>query len=185
MQFATQEIASNLQNIAKIKGGVLTKADLCNAVRLSNLTIFPGDTQYSQNNSWTGAPLGYITVSRVHYVTGTESNEAEIKWCCRPHPDGFYYYGVNLFCNEVFSSETKIKSWKGTPADIYPDLKLSENETKIIIEHKFETNKTNSRIFGFYFLDPLKSYGVNDKLLFNSIVIFSPIPGAFSETPPQ
>ena len=60
MQFAAELIASNIQNIAKIKGSALTIEDSTEAIRLANLTTFPGITQYSQNSNWTGGPLRYI-----------------------------------------------------------------------------------------------------------------------------
>mgnify|MGYP001136309590 FL=1 len=183
MQFAVQEIASNLQNIARAKGTALTKNDLINAVRLANLSVFPGTTQYSQNSNWTGGPLGYISVTRVHYVKGTGPNEAEIKWYCRPHAEGVNNYAAALYTQEMLPIETKIKSWKGAPSDIYSDLRLSENEEKIIVEHNLVTDREDSGILGFYFLDFLKVR--TDARLFISSVIFSPVPGAFSETPPQ
>lgn len=185
MSFAAHEIASALQNIARIKGSAITSTDLNNAVRLANLSVFPGKTQYSQGNSWTGAPLGYISVTRVHYVEGTGPNKAEIKWYCRNHPLGVDKYYIDRHTSENYEGETKIQSWGGKPEDIYPSLKLAESEAKIIVEHRLETNKRDSRIFGLYLIDPLKSYGINNNSqLFNSIVIFSPVPGAFSATVP-
>lgn len=183
MSFAAHEIASTIQNIAKIKGGVVTRTDISNATHLANLSVFPGTTQYTSTDRWMDAPLGYIPLARIHYVVGTGSNEAKIKWMCRPYPCGMGLMRKEVYTSESYSTETKVKSWSGKPEDIYPDLKLDSNETKIIVEYKLETDKTDSKIFGFYLLDPLKSYS-KSRLLFNSIVIFSPIPGAFSATLP-
>ncbi len=184
MSFAAHEIASTLQNIARTKNSAITCTDLENAARLANLSVFPGTTQYSPTGGWVDAPLGYIPLTRIHYVVGTGSNEANVKWFCRLYPYGMGLIWREKFGGERFPTETKVTSWSGKPEDIYPDLKLSKNEVKIIVENKFETIKTDSRMFGFYLLDPLKSYKVPGQL-FNSVVIFSPVPGAFSETLPE
>ena len=112
---------------------------------------------------------------------GKAANQAEIKWCCRIYlGGGTNPYNCEKYSKEKYGTETKIKSWQRTPESIYPDLKLSENEAKIIIEHKFETTMQSSRMFGFYPIDPFRSHSCIHP--FNSIVIFSPIPRTFSRT---
>ena len=186
MQFAAQEIASNLQNIARVKSSTITSNDMLNAIRAANLSFCPGMTQYSQNDYWSGAPLGYIPVTRIHYVKGTGSSSAEIKWLCRCHTwDVNQYRVAQQTTKEYNKNETKIKSWIGAPYDIYPDLTINEGEVKIIVEHKLHAyNDKDGKILGFYFLNPVTS-NTGEQVLFNSIVIFSPVPGAFSETPPK
>jgi hypothetical protein len=83
------------------------------------------------------------------------------------------------------------------PSAICPELSIKPGETKIIIENciyflrasyfrlvdgRTWANISSREAFGFLLLTP-KVQG--DVFYFDSIVIFTPKPGLFDETPPQ
>lgn len=91
------------------------------------------------------------------------------------------------------------------PAQIYPTLKIKPGEVKIIVDaiiyyaqgfrFSFSDGRTYVPVreaFGLYLVTPKVRRGNPASLsynqncgYFNSVVIFSPNPGLFDETPPQ
>lgn len=82
------------------------------------------------------------------------------------------------------------------PSDIYEELSINPGEVKIILEacldystaYKLPNGNScstvdYSKILEFYVVRPKYTYRIaNERTCFNSVVIFTPKPGLFSET---
>lgn len=193
-QFVAQEIASILQNIGSQRAIVQKDLDL--ALQSAYLSVFPGKTMYP--TSANHYPFGYFPHLWVYYVVG-EGNKATVKWHCTawsPSP-GESRHDVSTNSQHP---ESTIKFVSGGDASsIYPDLKISDGEVKIIVECTLWYNSTRffsetnvscgevpaKKAFGFYVLSPT-ARGIKVKSsYFTGVTIFSPVPKAFKDTPPE
>lgn len=182
MQFIAYEMAAIIQNIAKQKNTPITREDLKNAARLAYLSHFVGPTMCSDSSD--NFPYGYGLHTWTYYVVGTGNNQAQTKWLI----------GIWSTMNQVSAesgygqhsgSIVKYSSSSTASSGIYPSLKISAGEVKIITEGALSNwkNKSPSSLFGFLLLSP-SSYSPSKQQYYNSVAIFTPASG-FSETPPR
>lgn len=133
MQFVAYEMSATLQNIAAQRSKEskkVTKADIINAIRLANLTIFPGVTQYSTNDGWHAMPLGYFMIVHIFCFVGSAPNKAELKWNFRLYPAGV---GYTCRSNEIIDSTVDPRA--ETASAIHRNLQISKKgELKIVVE---------------------------------------------------
>lgn len=210
MKNAAYIAASMIQNVTQNRTDKrIKKTDIGNISYTWGMSIWGSGRKWCVTNSY--YPLGLCCVTYMGYIKGTGTNKAKIMWTTycyttssTPTVSGYtssggsaasgasFFYGKNL--NTEYDS-----------VQINKDLKINNDEIKIIIElymcfrpsYKFNastpnwtaTNATSeiSTRLGFYLLPAKKSvlYTTTDLGYFNTVVIFSPRPGLFSETPPS
>ena len=70
------------------------------------------------------------------------------------------------------------------PKNISKNLHLQPGEIRMVLELEFFTNKPDeaAKRFGCFIVKPQP---MTNRSFFNKLIIFSPRPGLFSETPPQ
>lgn len=183
MQFVAYEMAAILQNVGTQK--VLTLEDVANAVQLSFLSIYPGNTLTCTGSH--EAPLGYapfVTLFCVKKSNGIVRN----LW----NRSVF----MNTFGGKKYETATNTQHTGISNASQHPNLSLGEGETKILLEcglfsgswWRFSSgiscgSVTAREIFNFLLFNPkhIDKYG----LYFPAIAIFTPVGKAFSEAAPQ
>ncbi|MDR1235407.1 MAG: hypothetical protein LBJ96_00210 [Holosporaceae bacterium] len=192
LKFVGYEMAGILQNISQNRENrKITKDDIKHAVAAAYLSIYPGKTMYTTSPN--RAPMGHTSNGHLYCVKGLENGKASVVWCVRwhsavdsPTPARISIAGerdtlgrsiVNMGSNAV-------------PSKIYPDLRIQKGETKILVEISFHySNFSDGRdkgnvpvktAFGFFVLNLPKS----DSIYFNTVVIFTPKPGLFSDAAP-
>jgi hypothetical protein len=170
--------------------------DIRRAIAGAYLTIFPGKTMYC--TSYGVAPMGYVLNSYLYCVKGNSNGTASVLWCLRFHGavDCISPLKIVNESNVRWCNFVKIQT-NAVPSDIYPQLKIQNNEIKIIVECAFHywtdpswnykftdgrlcKNVPSEEAFGFYALK-LKWIGS----FFPSVVIFTPKPGLFDEIKPS
>lgn len=194
-EFVGQQIANMIQNISQRRSEqLLTKKDFQNITAVAWLTMFPGKSLYKKEM------LGYVPGIFIYYVKGVENGKA--KYCWRvwssyenttspSSEDSHWDFGTT----ETYHFSTlKWNNESVSPSSIYPSLKISSGESKIIVEAALLTNpdwknqsgqSSTKQKYGFHLATPRinGAGGVNDfHLCFNSVTILTPKNGLFSET---
>lgn len=198
MQFVAYESAAILQNIARQKNRI-TKNDIVEAVSLSYLTIFPGNTLFCSKDRM--APLGYIPFMSVYCVTGKE-NKVIWDYGCRLAltplvDDDGELLDMSAALDNPHSSLSLITQVAGKLT--YPILPTTESDDKknILIEctlfyfssWQFSNGVHNSTVpprkaFNFLFLSPKRhgiKYDEEQACFFPALAIFSSTAAAFND----
>ena len=204
-EFAGQQMANILQNVSK--GQRVTLTNMRHAAALAWLSIYPGKTMHSISGTDSKHELSHDAIFVVHYVKGLSGGKASVLWCCS------IYSGPSTSPNTIYAGSWRgyaEGSWvtvKGgtnvTPSSIYPTLKINEGEKKIIVESQIvsDSGRMNPSVyiptdnrdtrakkaFGLHLIFP-KSFSDENPdqgRYFPSVVIFTPKPGLFDETPPS
>ena len=213
MDFVAHQMAGIIQNISQNRADKkITITDLVDAGKLAYLTVFPGNTVTPQECQI--YPFGYHTFYTIFYVKGMDNNVAGVIWAIsfagdggeedhtwsslNGRKNGVWYKLSYANYGEIDRMVTKF-SKNVAPSQIHPNLVIQKDEVKIIVECSLlyctERSFTDGRqcsqvpfqkVFGFYVISPkYVARNGNFYSFFNSVVIFTPKPGLFSETPPQ
>ena len=199
-EFAAQQFANIIQNISQKRGNKrITNNDLRYACYLSHLTIYPGTMMLSNE-------IGYGFAHRqelfMAYVVGNSDGTASCKWTLHLPTAGATspktYEIIKSKKESPYSSLIKFKS-NAAPSEIYPTLKVSSGEEKIIVEStimfrpafaRYDGSKPGSakKAFGYFLLNPKPetkaSTSEAQEWHYHSVVIFTPRAGLFNENPP-
>lgn len=206
-EFVAQQMANVLQNISqKRKDKRIKLDDIKYAIALAYQTIYPGKTMYWQNR---GMPLVHEPHPMIYYVKGNNDGTATTVWretfwggtnkVVSPAKLKYESY-TNTHDVSVVNMGTNVQ-----PSQIYPTLKIGPGEVKIIVEalifFKTDAKDINGKsgytareVFGCLMASPRQVKNanagnyVNDMSrggYFNSVVIFTPKSGLFSETAPS
>jgi hypothetical protein len=203
VEFVTYEIAGMIQNISQRRANKrISLNDLRYCVPGAFLSFYPGTRQFpasynvfKQPGAWHG---------KIFYVVGNANGTASVKWALQyqivggsgPNTSpGTMTMGVGNGDSDT-RYITRVRS-NVAPSAICPELSIKPGEIKIIIENFIYFERASSFIlvndsrtwadfssreaFGFLLLTPKVQGG---EFYFDSIVIFTPKPGLFSETPP-
>ena len=202
-EFVAQQMANMIQNVSKNRENKAIGADdLKYIVSAATLTIYPDNNFSSISN---GHKHGHFGEAFLYYVKGNENGTADVVWGIDIHQ----YRGasnpskININAREPSNDRSHIKIANGvSPQVIYPTLKIGKNEERIILEVCIDYSNTSyykldngvgcdtvspSKIFGLKLLIPKGTQRgtTGDFAYFNSVVIFTPKPGLFSETIPS
>ncbi len=191
-EFVAQQMANMIQNISQNRESKkITKIDFQNITALVWLTMFSGTTRWSR-------PLGYWPGFAMYYVKGEENGNASCVWRVwstyenSTSPESNMHWDVGNFSYNLSSVHWKNNS---SPSSIHHLLKITPGEYKIILEtaicgHPNVKNTAGAssikQKMNLYIASP-KIYGSDEGFhtCFNSVVIFTPKPGLFSETAPS
>jgi Flp pilus assembly protein TadG len=205
MEFVAHEMVNILQNISQGRDNKkITLNDIRYAVSATYLSFYPGLTQYTTSPNTN--IFGHARHGHVVCVKGLANGNADILWRVRFHGAENSPSPLTLTASEGTwgSSIYQPSSANIAPSVIYPSLQIREGEIKILVECGFHYHAvrdywryyfTNGRYcadvsdtsaFGFLILQNLPGDGTkNDGTYFNSVVIFKPKSGLFSEIIPQ
>ncbi len=155
------------------------------------------------NTSSCHSVFGYAPLVLIVCVKGNNDATASVIWQRRIHFATTAYspkeVSVNSTINYPYNLRHLIKILNNViPSKIYPTLTIEPGETKIIIEcsllykhftdpYYFTDGRLTSSVspreaFGFYLLSNLPHM---EEAYFQSVIIFTPKVGLFSETPPK
>ena len=203
-EFMAQQFANIIQNISQNRPNkTITLNDMRYASALSWLSLYPGTTMYHTDERTNSAhELSHFPWHFIYYVEGLPGGKASVRWLRYP----FLQTGTNpkeVQCNSKTESQYmhgSVVNW-GTnvePSSIYPTLKINEGEAKIIVEcHLHASNISMSsndynpsddnracarKAFRLRLVTPKTA---NSNRYFNSVVIFSPKPGLFTDQRPD
>jgi hypothetical protein len=197
MRFCAYCMASMLQEVSQNRENKkITLADLKNVAASAFLTIYPGKTAYPTSTE--RYIYGHFLDCFVHCVKGV-NGKASVLWNKRICS----YIGTGP-SNVSVTNFTTVSHWSSlvkyqqnvAPSSIYKDLTVKNGETKIIVEclsyidinYGFTDGRpptTSAREkFGFWIFNP-EGTSVTGRGYFNQVVIFTPKPGLFDETPPS
>ncbi len=194
-EFVGQQIANILQNISQNRTDKKIKStDLKYAMALANQTMFPGKTMFKEGS---GRPLVYTPWIFVYFIAqGNTNGTASEIW----HKAMYSLHTQTpsgITCTTGYTDRTSVGHSKTNvdPSQIHPSLKIGQ-DPKIIIEsaiyfdygsgNPYDYTPSGQKVYakqamGLHLTKPkLRSY-----CFFNSVVIFTPKPGLFSETPPS
>jgi hypothetical protein len=182
-------MAGMLQSVSC--GQRVTLQNIVNAFAVAILTIYPGKTGYGTalSNFW----LGHYSHGWVYCIRGESNGNASIVWLAVPYIHSVIPNIEVWLSNHMGSSIVYAKNVN--PSKIHKDLKISPGELKILVECSHYYGKhiyfpdgrmsiSSREAFKFLVLTP-KVKSQNTLGYFNSIVIFTPKPGLFDETPPM
>jgi hypothetical protein len=203
MEFAAHCAINMIQNTNR----TVTREDIKRITYAWHLTIYP-------NVSKKMAEMGSrkcVTETDLFFVVGTENNNCKVMWGARsasgdPYRRGYsnpsdYFFvstsgigsaltGANssIFCN-VTGHPGRIKT-EIAPTTLYKGFSIKAGEKKVIIEIRYfiwnDSDLSPREEFGFWVLTPKYTCIVSSgRSFFTTVVIFTPKPGLFSETPPQ
>ncbi len=210
MKNAAYIAASMIQNVSQNRGDKrIKKTDIGNISYTWGMSIWGVGRKWCITNSY--YPLGFCCVTYTGYIKGTGTNKAKIMWTTycyttssNPSVTAYTSSGSNASAGaSFFYGKTLNTEYDSTK--INKDLKINSGEVKIIIElymcfrptYKFNSSTASwtaanakseiSKRLGFYLLQSKESaaHSTTDLGYFNTIIIFSPRPGLFSETPPS
>ncbi len=194
-EFVAQQAVNMIQNISQNRTNKeITIKDLKYVCSLAWLTLYPAQTMYVNSQGGRIHDLSHEPWLHVFYVKGLPDGKASIIWGClifgnKNAPNWGYWYHDNscIYTN---------LQWKtnAAPESIYPSLKIQDGEVKIIIDTHLYCNSSiynkNANItskrqaFGCHLVFP-KHSSSHSEMFFNSVVVFTPKPGLFSETAPS
>ena len=192
-EFVAQQMANMIQNISQKRiNKKITKKDLENIHVLAWKTIYPGLSMFLNNSVF---PLHHKPCVSVYYVKADNTGKASCVWKI--------WFVKDKITDVYLQTETdkttdyhisKVKFLTNTfSANIYPTLKINPGETKCIIETSLERDPNGDAFGKISDRAALNLYLVTPKILdddgwshmFYSVIIFTPKPGLFDETPPQ
>ena len=184
MRFVSTQMVQMIQAVSQNRTDKqITIEDLANIGRAAYLSVL-GTAPLSYGREQ------YQTSYVIYYVRGEANNKASVIWevyfenYCKA--DWTVYSAVNN--SKKFSFVVKRKT-NVNPSEITPNLKIKEGEVKIILECSMlllQTNINTRTAFDFLIYSP-RFYKLSNsahRYFFTSILIFTPKPGLFFETPP-
>jgi hypothetical protein len=197
MEFCAHCMINILQNISQNRGNKkITFNDVRYAVSGAYLSMYPGKSMHSLSTSKYIHTFGHFPHGHLYYIKGLADGKADVIWCTQFHPSYTTTpSALYVYVNNTQHSASTVKLVKNVqPSAIYPGLTIKPNEIKMILEcYSYFTgacyfpdgrNNVSAReAFGFLILNP-KGHGSGGYSYFNSVVIFTPKPGLFNETPP-
>lgn len=203
-EFMAQQFVNIIQNISQKRDNkAITLKDMKYASALAWLSLYPGMTMYHTDSRAANAhKLSSYPWIFVYYVKGEPDGKASVIWLRYTFPQKSTK-PQQIYCNFKTVSQYmngSIVNW-GTnvePSSIYPTLKINEGDAKIIVEchlladaDSMSSNDYNPsdnpetcarKAFRLWSVTPKTA---NNARYFNSVVIFTPKPGLFTETMPN
>jgi hypothetical protein len=207
MKFVAHEVINMLQNVSS--GQPITANHLKYICSAAFLSIYPSNGMFHPQKLC--HPLGHFPELHISYVKGNDNGTASLVWGLYM---SFWNNSDARITNSPLSLRCLTRSSSNNnrptvnykqnvaPSEIYPTLSIKSGQVKIIVEvvliyalgYKFGDgssckNVAPNRAFGFWML-PLSgrhtsSSPNSDTAYFNTVVIFTPKPGLFSETKPS
>ncbi|MDR2724123.1 MAG: hypothetical protein LBB25_02880 [Holosporaceae bacterium] len=193
MEFVANEMISIIQNTSKNRiDKKITKNDLKNALVGAYLSVYPGMTMRGTANLV--MPLGHFPHAFIYYVNGLGNGNAKVVWMVVSYLDDVYVSCVKYKPPQQHSGSSIKVSQNCPSSQIFKDLRIEKGEFKIILEcchyyvseYMFSDGRRNEDVtpreaFGFYILNPRSTVNSN---FFTTVVVFTPKPGLFDESPP-
>ena len=207
-EFVAQQMVNVLQNLAKkgtSEGRTLSCSDMRYAASLAYLSMFPGTSRFTSTEaSKHTSDFGYNPLGYIYCVKGNTDSTASVVWARRFHlADGSSDPSHVSVGTRIDRTNVKNLSNK-SPSEIYPTLKISPGETKIILECATHYSQSSA----YFFTDgrraadvsPSQAFGLrlfklsppktrdgktNDAIYFHSVVIFSPASTVFFQSAPS
>ena len=184
-----------LQNVSN--GKKLIKTDMVSACSAAYLTVYPGISRYATAKF--RLPLGHFPHAWVYYVKGEGNGKASVVWLAVIY---FSIPGTDYEISYKSHGGSSMQFLQNVPAEqIHKNLKINAGENKIITECClcYATGATNyyfsdgrqcagvspREAFGFQIIAPQSHSYSGQSNYFSSVVIFTPKPGLFDETPPK
>lgn len=198
-EFVGQQIVNMIQNISQKRSDKkLKREDISNIFALACQTIYPGTTMFVQEK---GFEFAHTPLFKLYYVQGLNGNKASCKWRIGADSYALTYNNPDLLNNcytyastDSAGSSVRYKT-EVIPSEIYPTLKIDSGVNKIILEIAIlrdSSNKnygkgsiTDKQAFSLHLVNPKKRTWDRYLYFFTSVIIFTPKPGLFDETPPQ
>ncbi len=195
MNSVVTNMVNLIQNVSQNREDKkITLEDLKHCLISPYLKIFPNTTIYA--TSAYHYILGYFPLIFIVYVKGNNDSTASVIWRKRIWAnDKIDTYKISV---DTSDNRSLINTASNViPSKIYPTLMIKPGETKIIIEcalhysqwykYHFTDGRPTSSVspreaFGFHLLSSLPH---TQELYFQSVIIFTPKVGLFSETPPK
>jgi hypothetical protein len=200
MNFAAHCIINMIQNTNK----AVTASDVKRILYAWQSVIYPNPAE----------KLVYMAVRRclietdLFFVVGTGNDRCKVMWSARSQsgtPNRYGFGAPNNYPCYIVSNEGAVLTEAGSsvigksPARIkketvstalHPSLHIKAGEKKMILEVRYyiwsDSEFKLQEWFGFKILNPgLNLEGSGGKNCFDNIVIFTPKPGLFDETPPK
>jgi hypothetical protein len=202
MKFCAHCLANMLQNVSQNRENKkITLNDIRYVMTGAYQAFYPGTTMFSLTSSkpfrhhYCHWPNGFI-----HCVKGNGNGTASVLW-------SVIFYTHDRKTPQMIEAGTRVNHYDSiirtlknvSPEQIYKGLKISGEEIKIMVEcaviritdshyELSDGRKMNAisdqEAFGFFMLNPQKVVGGSGSVFYNTIVIFTPRPGLFDETPP-
>lgn len=199
ISFMSNIMVNVIQNVSQNRiNKRITQKDLNYARYLAGLVYFPGLSHYCTETN--ELPLGICIVFFVYYVKGTAHNKCKVIWRLDGHstaksPDNS---PPTLFDGDSDWSIVNSSNGELSSSSVYKSLTIEKDEVKILLELHFNAlpsyiasngkpwgNVSLSQRFGLFLISP-KSCSKSSSIYsyFNTVTIFTPKPGLFSETAP-
>ena len=205
-EFVAQQMVNIIQNISQNRENKrITTNDLKHAMTLAYQTIYPGMTMF-----WQEQGLYFVNNPHpiIYYVKGNDGGTATTVWGKTLWTGDYRAVSPTKIRTgtETTTHDASLINM-GTdlqPSQIYPTLKIQPGEVKIIVEAFIffktglkdingKSGYTPREVFGCHLVSPKLWQNENGRLaddktrgaFFNSVVIFTPKPGLFDETPPE
>ncbi len=208
-EFVAQQFVNIIQNISQKRGASdptklkISINDIKNAASLAFLSLYPGKTMYRIGTSGSRHELSHAPRLNIFYVKGLPGGKASCLWFRRFLGETTPIW--SLFTGAPSAAESSVKNLSNvSPSEIYPTLKIGENEEKIIVEvnlfnalHVMNENEyvesdkqevLARKAFKCRLVAPKalekNANGING-WYFDSVIIFTPKPGLFDpDNPP-
>ncbi len=202
-EFIAYEMANLFQNVSQNRiNKAITFNDCRYVTAAAYLTFYRGTAMYFPHKE----SGGHFPHPIIYYVKGLDNGNASCIWRTQMHPSTNTTPSTMLGGPDYVDYLISAVRYKTNvpPAQIYPGLKIKPGEIKIIIDSFIFYHTTHSaygakglsprEVFGFKIITPKFrnrttggiSGGCNQNSgFFNSVVIFTPKAGLFSETPPK
>jgi hypothetical protein len=176
MDFCAHCIVNILQNVSQKRANKrITWNDLKFAILSGFSAVYPGKTMYcikTNTHIYGHCPLAFVVC-----VKGESNGEASVLWqmmySAQNNSSTSGNKNTGLRDNHDHSIIRCLKNVH--PSQIYNGLEIKENEIKILVECSI-----NGLVPGFLALNPKKG---SNKCYFTKVVVFTPNPGLFDETP--
>jgi len=205
-EFVAQQMANIIQNISQKREGTnkkINNTDLIYAASLAYLSMYPGTTMY-RVGSKARRTLSHTPRLNIFYIEGLSGGKASCLWGRRLLSDTADK-PTSWATREATGggNASLVYNTKEIPSDIYKNLKISENEKKIIVEANIFNANTIMREDEYVESDRQEALAkkafkcrliapkplaknVNDiqGWYFTSVVILTPKPGLFDGTAP-
>jgi hypothetical protein len=198
MEFAAHCAVNMIQNINR----AVTASDVKRILYTCQSVIYPNPSEQLVY----AAMHKCIIETDLFFVVGTGNDKCKVMWSARsssgtPFRQG--YGAPNNYPCYIVSSAGSVLTGAGSSiirpssarikketasADLYPNLHIKAGEKKMILEIRYyiwdDSDFKPREWFGFRILNPGYIYGGDGKNCFDDIVIFTPKPGLFDDTPP-
>lgn len=200
-EFVAQQMANILQNIAQkgaAEGRTISYPDLQYAASLAYLSIFPGKTNFHDKRA---NEFGYSALGHIFCIQGNEDSTASVLWAKRFSFAGAATKPSSVVIDRSYLNRSNIKVLSNVaPSEIYPTLKISPGEIKLILEcgifyqkgwSQFIDGRSSlspSEVFGlklYKLSPPTPRAGGSNYMHFLQTAIFRGIPKEFFITEPS